>query len=116
MARRAFGYIKVGKPVSRLEIIEDEFEASGLRIGRKGDRLKKFEESLERLEQILKELERGDIPLERSLQLFEEGMKLSAACRKELDEAEGRIEILVKQTGKSEPYEASAERAEAKKG
>ena len=89
---------------------------SGIRIGVKGDRLKKFEESLERLEQILKELERGDIPLERSLQLFEEGMKLSGACRKELDEAEGRIEILVKQNGKPEPYETSAERAEAKKG
>ncbi len=78
--------------------------------------MRKFEESLERLEQILKELERGDIPLERSLQLFEEGMNLSAACRKELDEAEGRIEILVKQNGKSQPYEAPAERTEARKG
>jgi exodeoxyribonuclease VII small subunit len=77
--------------------------------------MKKFEESLERLEQILKELERGDIPLERSLQLFEEGMKLSAACRKELDEAEGRIEILVKQNGKPQPYDAGVERAEPRK-
>ena len=41
----------------------------------------KFEECLERLEQILAELEKGDIPLERALVLFEEGMKLSQSCR-----------------------------------
>jgi exodeoxyribonuclease VII small subunit len=69
--------------------------------------LAKFEECLTRLEQILEELEKGDIPLERSLQLFEEGMKLSTSCRKELEEAEGRVEILLKRNGKvqAEPYE-----------
>lgn len=76
----------------------------------------KFEECLQRLEQILEELEKGDIPLERSLQLFEEGMKLSTSCRKELEEAEGRVEILLKQNGKvqAEPYEP-AQAAETRK-
>jgi exodeoxyribonuclease VII small subunit len=78
--------------------------------------LAKFEECLGRLEQILEELEKGDIPLERSLQLFEEGMKLSNSCRKELEEAEGRVEILLKQNGKvqAEPYEP-AQAAETRK-
>ena len=76
----------------------------------------KFEECLQRLEQILEELEKGDIPLERSLQLFEEGMKLSTSCRKDLEEAEGRVEILLKQNGKvqPEPYEP-AQAAETRK-
>ncbi len=60
------------------------------------DRLPKFEECLQRLEVIVKEMERGDLPLEQSLKLFEEGVALSASCRKELEEAEGKIEILLK--------------------
>ena len=60
----------------------------------------KFEECLQRLEAIVKELERGDLPLEQSLKLFEEGIALSGACRKELDEAEGKIEIRLKHDGK----------------
>ena len=76
----------------------------------------RFEECLQRLEQILAELERGEVPLEQSLKLFEEGIQLSNACRKELEEAEGKVEILLKQNGKlqPEPYDAS-ERAEAKR-
>jgi len=58
--------------------------------------LPKFEESLQRLEGIVKEMERGDLPLEQSLRLFEEGISLSASCRKELEAAEGRVEILLK--------------------
>jgi exodeoxyribonuclease VII small subunit len=58
--------------------------------------LPKFEESLQRLEGIVKEMERGDLPLEQSLKLFEEGVSLSASCRKELEAAEGRVEILLK--------------------
>ena len=67
----------------------------------------KFEECLQRLEQILAELERGDIPLERAVTLFEEGMKLSTTCRKELEDAEGKVEILLKQNGRiqAEPFE-----------
>lgn len=60
----------------------------------------KFEECLQRLEKIVQELEKGDAPLEKSLALFEEGMSLSAACRKELEQAEGKVEILLKQNGK----------------
>ena len=63
----------------------------------------KFEECLERLEKIVQELEKGEIPLERSLTLFEEGIELSAACRKELEQAEGKVEILLKQNGRLQP-------------
>jgi exodeoxyribonuclease VII small subunit len=73
--------------------------------------LAKFEEGLERLQKIVEELEKGEVPLEQSLTLFEEGVKLSAACRKELDEAEGKVEILLKQNGKmqAEPFKPSTE-------
>ena len=49
----------------------------------------KFEESLSRLEKIVDELEKGDIPLDKALALFEEGIQLSGSCRKELETAEG---------------------------
>jgi exodeoxyribonuclease VII small subunit len=55
-----------------------------------------FEASLEELERIVKELEKGDLPLEQSLQLFENGMRLSAQCKRQLEEAESRVEILIK--------------------
>jgi exodeoxyribonuclease VII small subunit len=55
-----------------------------------------FEKSLEELERTVKELERGDLPLERSLALFETGMRLSAECKKLLEEAESRVEVLSK--------------------
>ncbi len=60
----------------------------------------KFEECLQRLEKIVQELEKGEVPLEKSLTLFEEGMQLSSACRKELEQAEGKVEILLKKNGK----------------
>ena len=73
----------------------------------------KFEDCLQRLEKIVRELEQGEVPLEKSLQLFEEGMQLSASCRKELEEAEGKIEILLKQNGKfqAEAFGSLAEKA-----
>jgi exodeoxyribonuclease VII small subunit len=55
-----------------------------------------FEKSLEELERTVKELEKGDLPLERSLALFESGMRLSADCKKLLEEAESRVELLTK--------------------
>jgi exodeoxyribonuclease VII small subunit len=58
-----------------------------------------FEASLAELERIVKELEKGDLPLEQSLQLFESGMQLSARCRRQLEEAESRVEMLVKKGG-----------------
>lgn len=77
----------------------------------------KFEECLQRLEKVVDELERGDIPLEKALTLFEEGMQLSNSCRKELEAAEGKVEILLKQNGKlqPEPFDPLAEKAETKK-
>jgi exodeoxyribonuclease VII small subunit len=63
----------------------------------------KFEESLDRLELIVTQLEKGDIPLENALKLFEEGIQLSNSCRKELETAEGKVEILLKQNGKLQP-------------
>ena len=67
----------------------------------------RFEECIQRLENIVQELEQGEVPLEKSLTLFEEGMQLSASCRKELEEAEGKVEILLKQNGKiqAEPFD-----------
>ncbi len=62
-----------------------------------------FETSLEELEKVVKELESGDLPLERALELFEKGVSLSGACRKQLEEAETRLEILMKKEGKVQP-------------
>jgi len=78
--------------------------------------LPKFEECLDRLDKIVQELEKGDLPLEKSLVLFEEGMQLSSACRKQLDEAEGKVEILLKQNGKlqAEPFEPIADNSSRK--
>ena len=77
----------------------------------------KFEESLQRLEKVVDELEKGEIPLEKALSLFEEGMKLSNSCRKELETAEGKVEILLKQNGKlqAEPFEGAAPEKPAKR-
>jgi exodeoxyribonuclease VII small subunit len=55
-----------------------------------------FESSLKELERIVEELEAGDLPLERSLELFEQGVKLSRECQKRLDQAERKVEILLK--------------------
>lgn len=58
-----------------------------------------FEASLNELERIVKELEKGDLPLEQSLALFEKGVALSAACKKQLEEAETRVEMLSQRGG-----------------
>ncbi|HSW49119.1 MAG TPA: exodeoxyribonuclease VII small subunit [Bryobacteraceae bacterium] len=70
-----------------------------------------FEAGLAELEKVVKELEAGDLPLERSLALFEKGIGLSQACRKQLDEAETRVEILLKKNNKvqAEPYNPEKE-------
>jgi len=56
----------------------------------------KFEEALQRLEQIVDTLEAGDLPLEESLKAFEEGVGLARHCAKYLEEAEKRIELLTR--------------------
>jgi exodeoxyribonuclease VII small subunit len=67
-----------------------------------------FEASLQELENIVREMESGELPLERALELFEKGMKLSEACRKQLEEAEARVELLVRKGDKvqAEPFKA----------
>lgn len=55
-----------------------------------------FEAGLERLETIVRELEEGDLPLEKALSLFEEGVQVSTTCRRKLEEAESRVEVLLK--------------------
>jgi exodeoxyribonuclease VII small subunit len=70
----------------------------------------KFEESLKRLESIVGQLELGDLALEDSLKLFEEGVGLSTACKQELDAAESKVQMLVKQrdgSPKIEPFPES---------
>jgi len=58
---------------------------------------KSFEESLKELEQIVTHLEEGDLALEESLKLFEDGVRLSRECRERLTAAERRIEVLMKE-------------------
>jgi exodeoxyribonuclease VII small subunit len=70
----------------------------------------RFEEALNKLEKIVSKLEKGDIPLEESLKLFEEGVRLSRWCSHKLDEAERRVEILVKDKEgilKVQPFDSS---------
>jgi exodeoxyribonuclease VII small subunit len=65
-----------------------------------------FENCLDELEKVVKELEAGDLSLERSLELFERGMSLNETCRKQLEEAETRVEMLIRKEGKitAEPF------------
>lgn len=68
----------------------------------------KFENALKRLEEIVEKLEEGNLDLDQSLGLFEEGIKLSKICNKKLKDAEKKIEILTKdQEGeiKAKPFE-----------
>ena len=65
----------------------------------KNDKPDPFEKNLARLDAIVKELEDSDLPLEKALVLYEEGMKLSECCHKQLEEAEGRVEILTRKAG-----------------
>jgi len=72
---------------------------------------KKFEEALERLEEIVKKMEEGDMTLEESLEAFEEGVRLSRFCSKKLDEAERKVEILLKddEGGEIKPFTGGEE-------
>jgi len=69
-----------------------------------------FETGLQQLEAIVKEMEGGDLPLERALELFERGMQLSEACRKQLEEAETRIEILTRRAREIQPQPFGSEK------
>jgi exodeoxyribonuclease VII small subunit len=65
-----------------------------------------FETCLEELEKVVRELESGDLALERSLELFSRGVQLSETCRKQLEEAETRVETLIRKEGtyQAEPF------------
>jgi exodeoxyribonuclease VII small subunit len=68
----------------------------------------KFETSLKKLEEVVRRLEGGSLSLEDSLKAFEEGVRNAAFCAKKLDEAERRVEVLLKQKDgsfKKEPFE-----------
>jgi exodeoxyribonuclease VII small subunit len=70
-----------------------------------------FEQGLQHLEAIVKEMESGELPLERAIDLFERGMKLSAACRRQLEEAETRVEILTRRAGEVQPQPFKTDKA-----
>lgn len=75
-----------------------------------------FEKNVEKLDAIVQQLEDADLPLEKALQLYEEGMKLSEVCQKQLQEAEGRIQILMKKAGgkiAAEPFEQDENETES---
>lgn len=71
-----------------------------------------FERSLARLEEVVRKLESPQLSLDEAMKLFEEGVGLSGECQKQLEEAEGRVEILLKKAdGKlaAEPFEPEGE-------
>ena len=71
-----------------------------------------FESALKRLEEIVRKLENGDQSLDASLELFEEGIKLSRFCHSKLEQAERRVEILMKSSSgqpRAVPFEAEHE-------
>ncbi len=74
----------------------------------------KFEDALARLETIVAELERGDLPLNDSLKMFEEGIKLSKTCLKMLDDAERKVEIMVQDKDGKKRVEAYSVEEEEK--
>lgn len=60
-----------------------------------GDKTVSFEEAIAQLETIVGKLESGDVPLEKAIELFQEGMKLSSICTQKLDQVEKKIEVLI---------------------
>jgi len=69
-----------------------------------------FETCIQKLEQIVQELEGGQVPLERAMGLFEEGLKLGGTCRELLDGAQSRVEKLLERAGgaaETQPFESA---------
>ena len=75
-----------------------------------------FEESLTRLEGVVAKLESGELTLEQSVALYEEGVRLSATCKTELEKAEGRVQVLTRRNGKLEAANFIAEDNEPETG
>lgn len=76
------------------------------------DQSRTFEASLEALERIVKQLEGGDLPLEKSLELFEQGIRLSRECQERLSQAERKIEVLLRDN-QGRPVTAPFDKARA---
>lgn len=70
-----------------------------------------FEDSLSKLESIVSQLESGDLPLERALEIFEEGVGLARLCQSHLAEAERKVEMLLRERGelKTMPFDSASE-------
>jgi exodeoxyribonuclease VII small subunit len=108
MRRNASRRNKFTESSARIDLfMPDEAQRPNKSIGNKEETGKEtplaFEAGLQQLETIVKEMESGELPLERALELFERGMKLSDSCRKQLAEAETRVEILMKRAGDMQP-------------
>lgn len=75
------------------------------------DKEPSFETSLSSLEQIVAQLESGELPLERALELFEDGVALARRCQSQLQDAERKVELLLRERGeiKVVPFEASSQ-------
>ena len=75
-----------------------------------------FEKNIERLDAIVRQLDDANLPLDQALQIYEEGMKLSELCQKQLQEAESRIQVLIKKAGGKivpEPFEREENETES---
>lgn len=72
-----------------------------------------FEEAMDRLELIVRELEHGDVPLEKAIDLFQQGMKLSQLCGAKLEQVERKIEMIVEEDGelRKKPFGGALEGA-----
>ncbi|QGQ97099.1 exodeoxyribonuclease VII small subunit [Paenibacillus psychroresistens] len=79
----------------------------------KEDVVLSFEEAMDQLEQLVGKLENGDVPLEKAIDLFQEGMKLSHLCSQKLEQVERKIEILVEENGalNKKPFTNGADEA-----
>ncbi|WP_438351402.1 exodeoxyribonuclease VII small subunit [Paenibacillus sp. FA6] len=71
----------------------------------------KFEQAMSQLEAIVDELEHGDVPLEKAIELFQKGMGLSQLCSQKLEQVEQKIEMIVQEDGeiRKKPFGASLE-------
>ncbi|MCM3698287.1 exodeoxyribonuclease VII small subunit [Paenibacillus macerans] len=71
---------------------------------------KNFEEAMNELENIVSELERGDVPLEKAIDLFQQGMRLSQLCGQKLAQVERKIEMIVEEDGEvsKKPFQPPA--------
>jgi exodeoxyribonuclease VII small subunit len=65
--------------------------------------VRSFETCLDELEKVVRQLETGDLPLDQSLELFSRGMQLSETCRRQLEEAETKVEMLIRKEGTYQP-------------